>query len=140
MMKKIIIISIIALFLIGIVVAQAINFPSSFKMILNKLPIKQSNTQLIMGCPYDENIEHRETVVRSYNPTSRFVEAEIRYWTNNRTCAGSWRVNGTLADSRNQQELITNFINEINSKILIEANANKQARNNTGNIISRGGN
>ena len=141
-MKKItLIFLIIAVVLVaGFVLAQAVNFPSSFTMVLNDLPSKQSSNQLVFNCPYDENIEHRETLVTSYNLDTREVVAEVKYWTQNRRCAGSWRVNATLAVAGNQQQLVANFIDEVNSQFLAEAQSNRQHADRSSSVISRGGN
>lgn len=138
-MKKLTIFLIVGIILVAtLVVAQSISFPPTFRMNLNQLPIRQSAEQIIFNCQYDENIEHRETEIISYNETSRLVIADIKYWTNGRKCAGSKRLNFTMPVSGNQGQLVINFVNEVNTRFIIEAERNNRRLNRT--VVSRGGN
>lgn len=137
-MKKSIIYLIGIVLIAGIVIAQVINFPSTFRMILNNLPAQQSSDQIIFNCPYDSQIEHRETEITHFNPQTREVNATIKYWTKDKKCAGSIKLNFTISPFGNQQQLIQNFILETNNKFIEEANINRRTQNRT--IISRGGN
>lgn len=141
-MKKAIIISLIGIvLLIGLAYAQAIiTFPSNLIINMNQLPSQISSNQLIFNCPYDTNIEYRMVGIRSleWSGSVPQVVADVKYWTKNRGCAGSQSFNVTLPLTLSQSALVTNFQNRVNTLFLLEAQSNRQARNESTYITTGG--
>lgn len=141
-MKKTIIFSLIALvLLIGIAYAQAIiSFPSNLSITMNPLPPQLSSSQILFNCPYDTNIEYRMVGIRdlSWSGTVPQVVADIQYWTNNRSCAGSKSLNMTLPITLSQQALVTNLQTRVNALFLLEAQSNHQPVNSSSYVTVGG--
>lgn len=130
MRYKIILLAFVTIAVLAIATAQvAINFPSRWTMNLNQLPTAQSSTQRFYGCDYAQVLEHRITDIYSitWNGNVPTVEADVKYWTPDRKCAGSRHLNLTLLPTTTQGELVTNFVNAVNQEFLNEAGRNRQS-------------
>lgn len=128
--------------LVGLVFAQPIiRFPNNFEITLPQLPPQLSQNQIIFNCPYDQNIEYRMVGVRNltWNGTIPTVTADIKYWTQDRKCAGSKKFELTLPITLSQSALLLNFQNQINEEFVNEALANRQRRQENGYIAGSSG-
>lgn len=125
----------------SLVVAQlGISFPHNFEINLSPLPPPQSANQLLWACPYDRTPEYRFNGVRElvWEGNIPKVRAEIMYWTQSKDCAGSVSLNLTLPITLSQQQLVTNYEQQVNVKFMEEALANRQPRQE-GYIAGSGG-
>lgn len=139
MKHKIPILLMIGILSLTLVIAQGvIRFPNSFEITIPELSIQQSNEQLIFGCPYDQNIEYRMVGVRNltWNGDLPTVTADVKFWTKDRTCAGSKRFELDLPLTLNQQSLVNNFQTQVNAQFLAEAQANHQRTRSSNNYIA----
>lgn len=139
MKNKILIMSILSILIVGTVIAQGvIRFPNNFEITIPELPVQQSNDQLIFGCPYDQDIEYRMVGVRNltWNGDLPTVTADVKFWTKDRTCAGSKKFELDLPLTLNQQSLVNNFQTQVNAEFLAEAQANHQRRRSSNNYIA----
>lgn len=129
--------------LAGLVYAQGlISFPTNFDITLPQLPARQSETQILFNCPYDSNIEYRMVGIRelTWNNTIPTVTADVKYWTQDKRCAGSKKFVLTLPITLSQQALVNNFQTQINNEFIAEAQLNRQPRSNEGYLAGSSGN
>lgn len=106
------------------------NLPQTFTFTMNPLPPPQSSTQMFYGCPYDRSLEIRTVDV--YQVTGSVLLPEVRlqfrYWTIDRSCAGSQSLNLSLASALSSQQLVENLNTALNLELAAEAQLNRQPR------------
>lgn len=137
--KNILIFTGMFILLVGLVFAQSlVRFPNSFEITLPQLPAQQSTNQLLFGCPYDQNVEYRMVGIKnlSWSGDVPTVTADVKFWTKDRTCAGSKKFELDLPITLNQQSLVNNFQTQVNAEFFAEAQANHQRRRSSNNYIA----